>query len=315
MNITHLKYAVEVEKTGSITKAADHLFMGQPNLSKAIRELEESIGITIFKRTSRGVVPTGKGEEFLSYAKAILMQIEQMEALYKPQEKQRELCFSISVPRASYITYAFTHFMKTVDLNQGIKINFKETNSIEAIYNILEHDYHLGIIRYPVVYEKYFLDLLSEKGLSAKMLWEFEYVVLLSEEHPLAEKDSLSLEDLHPYMEIVHGDLVVPTLSESDIKKDWKEEVTQKHILVYERGSQFDLLYEVPTTYMWVSPLPEELLGRYGLVQRKCHFTKYTNKDVLIYPKHYQLSELEEGFLNTLNRVKNKIVYINGKIH
>ena len=308
MNITHLKYAVEVEKTGSITKAADHLFMGQPNLSKAIRELEESMGITIFKRTTKGVVPTRKGEEFLSYAKAILMQIEQMEALYKPQEKQKELCFSISVPRASYITYAFTRFMKTIDLDQGIKINFKETNSIEAICNILEHDYHLGIIRYPLVYEKYFLPLLSDKGLSAKMLWEFECVVLLSREHPLVEKESLSLEDLHPYIEIVHGDLTVPSLSDADLKKDLKEKDTQKHILVYERGSQLDLLHEIPSTYMWVSPLPEEPLERYGLVQRKCHFTKYKNKDVLIYPKHYKLSELAESFLSALNDVKVKIV-------
>ena len=49
MNLLHLKYAVEIEKTGSITKAANNLFMGQPNLSKAIKELETEIGITIFK--------------------------------------------------------------------------------------------------------------------------------------------------------------------------------------------------------------------------------------------------------------------------
>ena len=61
MNLTHLKYAVEVEKTGSITRAADNLFMGQPNLSKAIKELEQQVGIAIFRRTSRGVAPTRKG--------------------------------------------------------------------------------------------------------------------------------------------------------------------------------------------------------------------------------------------------------------
>ena len=102
MNIAHLKYAVEVEKTASITKAAENLFMGQPNLSRGIKELEETLGVKIFKRTSKGIVPTPQGEEFLGYAKSILAQIEEMESLYKP-EKNNKLKFSISVPRASYI--------------------------------------------------------------------------------------------------------------------------------------------------------------------------------------------------------------------
>lgn len=53
MNLQHLKYVVEVEKTGSITQAAQNLYMGQPNLSKAIRELEKNLGIVLFKRTSK----------------------------------------------------------------------------------------------------------------------------------------------------------------------------------------------------------------------------------------------------------------------
>ena len=65
MNIQHLKYALEVEKTASISKAAENLYMNQPHLSKAIRELEESIGISVFNRTSKGVFPTKKGAEFL----------------------------------------------------------------------------------------------------------------------------------------------------------------------------------------------------------------------------------------------------------
>ena len=68
MNTLHLKYAVEVERTGSITQAAENLYMGQPNLSKAIMELEETLGFMIFERTSKGVIPTQKGTSFLVYA-------------------------------------------------------------------------------------------------------------------------------------------------------------------------------------------------------------------------------------------------------
>ena len=89
MNLTYLKYALEVEKTGSITKAAQHLFMGQPNLSKAIKELEESIGITVFERTSKGVLVTQEGKTFLSQAHHIIEQIDRREAQYRPVTKPK----------------------------------------------------------------------------------------------------------------------------------------------------------------------------------------------------------------------------------
>ena len=82
MNILYLKYAVEVAKTKSISRAAENLYMGQPNLSRAIKELEESLGITIFARSPQGVKTTPEGEEFLSYAKNILRQIDEVEAVY-----------------------------------------------------------------------------------------------------------------------------------------------------------------------------------------------------------------------------------------
>jgi DNA-binding transcriptional LysR family regulator len=114
MNLLHLKYAVEVDKTRSINKAAENLYMGQPNLSRAIKELEESLGITIFKRTSKGITPTPKGEEFLEYAKNILAQVDEMEALYNKKKKGKQE-FNISVPRASYISLAFCAFVNTLD--------------------------------------------------------------------------------------------------------------------------------------------------------------------------------------------------------
>ena len=90
MNTLHFKYAVEVERTRSISKAAENLFMAQPNLSKAIKELEDSLGITIFQRTSKGVVPTQQGAEFLKYAKNILTELDKMESIYVPDAQNRQ---------------------------------------------------------------------------------------------------------------------------------------------------------------------------------------------------------------------------------
>jgi DNA-binding transcriptional LysR family regulator len=107
MNTQLLKYALEVERTGSITQAADNLFMAQPNLSKAIKELEDTLGIEIFKRTSKGMVPTEKGAEFLMYARNIVAQINEMESLYisRNEAKQR---FNIVIQEAAIYPRLYT---------------------------------------------------------------------------------------------------------------------------------------------------------------------------------------------------------------
>ena len=119
-NIQHLRYAVEVAKTGSISRAAENLFMGQPHLSKAIRELEEDMNITIFRRTPKGVEPTEQGEQFLEYARRILEQVDELESLYKPSGVKK---FSLSLPRASYAAFAFSEFAAALDDAEGLDVN------------------------------------------------------------------------------------------------------------------------------------------------------------------------------------------------
>lgn len=310
MNILHLKYAIEIEKTQSISKAADNLFMGQPNLSRAIKELEQSIGLTIFKRSTKGMIPTPKGQEFLNYAKNIINQIDEIELKYSPASKVRSV-FNISVPRASYISHAFTNFVAKTSLTNPIEFNYKETNSVRTINNILQADYNLGIIRYQNAFESYFLKTLNERGLVAKELWEFEYMVLMSKEHPLAQKEKITHSDLREYLEIAHGDPYVPTLSLSDVIKAEMSDNNDKKIFVYERGSQFDLLSNVHSTYMWVSPIPQYLLTRHNLVQRICIDNSKTYKDVLIYKKDYNLSLLDNSFIKELKKVKQELTATN----
>ena len=303
MNILHLKYAVEVEKTGSINKAARNLLMGQPNLSRAIRELEESLGVTLFKRTSKGMSPTPHGEEFLQYAKKILAQIDEVEAMYKNRNEVKQM-FSISVPRASYIACAFTNFAKTIDNKKKAEIIYNETNSMCAINNILQADYKLGIIRYQIIFEQYFRALLHEKGLSHEEIIEFSYQIVMSKHHPLAHKKNIKLSDLSEYIEIAHADLHIPLMPQLDAKKAELSEYVDKHIFVFERGSQFDLLSSVTNTFMWVSPIPQHLLNQYGLVQKVCAENKKKYKDMLVYKKGYHFTELDKKFISKLDDFK-----------
>lgn len=300
MNTVLLQYAVEVEKTGSITQAANNLFMDQPNLSKAIKSLEESMGAPIFKRTSKGMVTTAKGKLFLEYARSVLSQLDEMEALYKPEKKHREE-FRLSIPRASYISYAFSCFVRGLPARDHIGVWLRETNSLNTIKDLEYEEYHLGIIRYPLEEERYYLQLLEDKGLEYEPVWKYSLGLLMSENHPLAEKDRIGLGDLAPYVEIAHGDVSFPA-----VVRDGGGESASGRIYVFERGSQFNLLQMNPDTYMWVSPMPRELLGRQGLVERPCTSRRIC-RDLLIWRRGYKKSGWDLSFVQELGRVKREL--------
>ncbi len=307
MNLTHLRYIVEVERLGSITKAAAALYMGQPNLSKAIKEMEREIGIPIFKRSAKGVIATEKGKEFLQYAKAILVQMDKMESLYK-DDPESCVDFEILIPRASYISYAFTEFINKVDKTECMEIKFKETNSMNTINAVVECEYNMGIIRYPINYEAFFLSILEEKNLKAQEIWTYDYVLLMSENNPMAKAPEITEDMLKNYIQILHGDNTVPNISETFQKKNSQINVNKRHIYVYERGSQFDILSSVADAFMWVSPLPKPILKRYGLVQRSCADVQKTIKDLLVYQNNYRLSHTDQVFLDELENVRKNII-------
>ncbi|MDF2472683.1 MAG: putative transcriptional regulator [Anaerocolumna sp.] len=308
MNTKHLKYAIEVERTCSISQAAENLFMGQPTLSKVMKELEDSLGYAIFERTSKGVTPTQKGLEFLSYARNILLQVEKMEALAESANTNTQN-FSISIPRASYITEAITRFVADLDESKGINVNVHETNSIQVINNITDGSFHLGIIRYETEYENYFFDYLTEKQLCYEPIWEFEHLALMSAGHPLAQCEKVEYKELREYTEISYGDTAIPYLMQSNNSKMNYSSKNSKHIYIYDWSSQYDILSSIPTTYMWVSPIPDKWLSRYNLIQRKCKASGHRFKDMFIYSKDYKFTELERRFIDKLSEAKNDVSF------
>ena len=304
MNILHMKYAVEVAKLGSLNKAAEALLIAQPNISRSIKELEADLGISIFNRSAKGMELTPEGEEFIGYAQSILKQIDEVEMAYK-QGSPKKQKFSISVPRACYISDAFAEFSKCLS-DDPAEIFYKETNSQRTINNVLNNDYKLGIIRYAENYDKYFKAMLEEKGLAYEMVAEFTYVLIMSRDNPLSEKDEITFDALVPYIEIAHADPYVPSLPLAKVVKDELPDNIDRRIFIFERASQFDLLSENPDTFMWVSPASQKVLDRYGLVQKKCVDNKKVYKDVLIYRDGYKLTKLDKQFITELCESRRK---------
>lgn len=298
MNILHIKYAVEVARVGSLNKAAQNLIIAQPNLSRSIKELESDLGIKIFERSAKGMTLTPEGAKFIGYAQEILNQIDQVEMMYKKgAEKKRR--FSVSVPRACYISDAFSQFSKKLKYD-SVELFYKETNTRRTLSNVLDSEYRLGIVRYAESYDKYFKSMMEEKHLAYELIAEFSYCLIMSREHALADKENITFDDLLPFIEISHADPLVPSLSLSVPKRDEIPDNVKRKIFVFERASQFDLLSENPDTFMWVSPAPEKVLKRYGLVQRHCSENTRIYRDVLIYRDEYKLTEMDKEFITEL---------------
>jgi DNA-binding transcriptional LysR family regulator len=284
MNTAYLKYVVEVGRVQSITKAAQNLYMGQPNLSKAIKELEREIGITIFRRTPKGVIPTPKGKEFLGYAEGILSQLNELESLYKPHEGNA-LELHIVVPRAAYAAAVFADFLNQQQNIEHLDIHFRETGANNAVHLVADGEADFGIIRYQVSQSSYFENLLEQSGLQSEVLGEFRLQLMLSENHPLADHTTIEYHELAGYPELVHGDYQMPSLSFHKIRRGAELDSARKQITVYDRGSQYDLLNYIPGSYLWSSPVPHDILERNRLVLRPCSLSDVANMDVLIYPQ------------------------------
>jgi len=269
MNITHLKYAVEIARTGSITQAAENLYMSQPNLSKAIKEFESTLGFAVFKRTSKGIEPTQKGRELIDRARELLAQIDEMDAAFLAKSLSTQ-SLSVSVPRASYIAAAFSRWEREHAFG-AFQLQYRETNSMTILQAVEKGDADVGIVRYHRQHQDYFRSLIVSKGLHGDSLWEYSMMVLLHESHPLARLREIPYRELTQYPEIVHGDLtsVLPPEALPDETAPEPSDQAGK-IAVYDRAGQFDALRNIAGCYMWVSPMPQDTLDRQGLVQRPC---------------------------------------------
>lgn len=305
MNFLHLKYAIMVTETGSISKAAEKLYVAQPNVSRAIKELESDLNITIFERNSKGMIVTPEGEQLIHYAKRILRQIDDMEKIFKYQKKKN--VFSISVPRASYISDAFVEFSKCLNNIDNAEVYYKETNAYRVINNVINEEYNLGILRYYINHDRYFKDIIEKKELKCELINQFKYVLIFNKNSALAENKEIHYSDLKDFIEIAHGDPYVPSLSTNELVKTELSEEVSRRIFVFERASQFELLANNEETFMWVSPVSKRLLDRYGLVQKECIDNTKEYKDLLIYRSNYKLSKLDQEFITKLCESKRNI--------
>ncbi len=298
MNILHMKYALEVARLGSLNKAAETLLIAQPNISRSIKELEASLGITIFSRSAKGMELTPDGEEFISYAKSILRQIDDVASRYKSGTPKRPR-FSVCAPHAYYTAKAFAVFAADSEAKAS-ELCYREMLTHKAVEAVADHDFNLGIVRCCSTSNTAFKQALEDKSLTYELVGEFSYVLLMNKFNPLAKLQTISYEALSEYTEVSYSDNTLNTLADPRAFSDGLSYKTDGKIFIGSRAEAYETLEAVKHAFMWVSPVDGQLCSKYGLTVRRLEGNTKTFKDMVIRRQNYKLTALDNMFITAL---------------
>lgn len=238
MTLQQLKYIIKIVECGSITEAAKQLFITQPSLSTAVKELEKELGIEIFYRTTKGISLSIDGSEFLSYARQIIEQTELMEQRYMGKKPSKQLC-SISTQHYAFAVNAFVELLLDLDVDE-YEFALRETRTYEIIEDVKNLRSEIGILYFSNFNEKVLNKLLKENHLIFNLLFEAEPHVFISSKHPLAKNTSVTLEDLdnYPFLAFEQGEYNSFYFSEEILSTVPRK----KTINVSDRATLFNLL-------------------------------------------------------------------------
>ncbi len=197
MTLTQLRYAIVVSDSTSMNEAARTLFISQPSLSASIKDLEEELGIELFRRTSRGIQVTPDGTEFLGYARQVVEQYELIQSKYVTKEKVKTR-FSVSTQHYTFAVEAFVAVAKEFGLDE-YDLAIHETKTSEVIDDVKNFRSEIGILYVNDFNSKVMTKLFAESGLEFHPLMDCSIYVYLWKGHPLASQKEISLEELDDY--------------------------------------------------------------------------------------------------------------------
>ncbi len=238
MTLQQLRYIIKIVECGSITEAAKQLYISQPSLSNAVKELEAELGIEIFYRTTKGISLSIDGTEFLSYARQVIEQTELLEQRYLGKKPSKQLC-SVSTQHYAFAVNAFVNLLKALDVDE-YKFTLRETRTYEIIEDVKNLRSEIGIIYFSEFNEKVLKKLLKENHLIFNALFEADPHVFISSVHPLAGQKSVPLEDLDnfPFLAFEQGEYNSFYFSEEILSAA----PHKKTIHVSDRATLFNLL-------------------------------------------------------------------------
>ena len=295
MTFQQLKYIIAVAKAGSISKAANELFIAQPSLTSQIHEVEKEYNIKIFNRTNKGVVVTPEGEMFLSYARQVLDQVDLLDEKYK--NNYTKTLFSVSSQHYSFAINAFVDVIKKYD-NDKYDFSIRETETYEIIDDVSKLKSEIGILYINDFNKNVILKLLDDNDLIYETIFRAKPHVFISKNHPLCNKTSLTFDDLekYPYLSFEQGNHNSFYFSEeilSTIKRN-------KNIKVRDRATLFNLVIGL-NGYTVSSGVLDEGLNGSDIISIPLDYDSYMDI-ITIRRKNVILSNIAEYYLKSLKK-------------
>ncbi len=294
MNLQYIRYALEIARTGSISKAAENLSVAQPNLSRAVKELEGGLGIAIFERTRTGMAVTPDGERLLSAGERILREIGELESMFEGDAAPRE-SLSLVFPHAAYIAHALGGFTRDLSADGHYDLIFREVDAQGAVNIVANGESRLGILRIPLHNEAYYAERLAERELAFEKIAKLPTVLVTRASFPAS---TVGRDGLKGLTAVSAKDLPIESegLPPRRIQADAPETVRA-------------ILSSDASTYAFSLPLPPEALTdglrQYALADQTLVPTSAW-LDLLIFPKFYKLSPLDRRLLTQLQSVAAK---------
>ena len=197
MTLTQLRYAITVANSDSMNEAARNLFISQPSLSAAIKELEEEAGIEIFRRTNRGISVTPEGEEFIGYARQVVEQYNLIENKYIDKKESKKK-FSVSMQHYTFAVSAFVEMVKQFGMDE-YEFEIHETKTYDVIEDVKNCKSEIGVLYINDFNKKVLTKLFHQSGVEFHELLKCHIYVYLWKGHPLASKKEITLEELEEY--------------------------------------------------------------------------------------------------------------------
>lgn len=300
MTLQQLKYVVTVADKGTISSAAKELFISQPSLTNAIKELEEEMQITIFNRTNKGIIVSNEGNEFLAYARQVLEQFNLLEEKFLNVKKQSPR-FSVSTQHYSFAVNAFVDVIREFGGN-NYDFTIRETQTYEIIDDVSRLKSEIGILYTSSKNEEVIMKIIKQNGLVFEKLFIAKPHVFISSKHPLAKFDIITLEDLeeYPYLSFEQGDYNSFYFSEEILSTLDRN----KNIKVRDRATLFNLAIGLNGYTVSSGVISKELNGE-NIIARPLKVDEYMCIGTIV-QKNMSLSRYGKAYMEFL---KNHVSY------
>lgn len=300
MTLQQLKYVIEVAKAKSISEAAKKLFISQPSLTNAIKELEKEMNITIFLRTNKGILISKEGEIFLGYARQVLEQAYLLEEKYLKQDKRKQQ-FCVSTQHYSFAVNAFVDIIKEYGHDE-YDFSLRETQTYEIIEDVTRMKSEIGVLYINDFNKLVIQKILKEHNLIFHSLIVVKPHIFISSKNPLAKKKKVTMEELrlYPYLSFEQGEHNSFYYSE----EIFSSVVRYKNIRVRDRATLFNLLIGL-NGYTVCSGIIDENLNGKDIVavaldkEGEMNIGYITRKDTLT-------SDLANAYIEALKQHVNK---------